>query len=212
MQSFKQFLLKEDNYNKDIRFYLTFPGIDVKLDEAGLSEQIEQKLKEHQSRLNIKQIDLVACWMPEVHISVIISKNEVIDKKHLANEIYTIVREFTPCDRPLSEIVLFEMPEENEVIEWDDIILNLSNYKYKSVSFHNIHKKIKCDTLTINFIGDKVSDSVLGLLMFKHLKFYNNSQSDLWIPIIKKYFNSSKDILDCQEELIENGLKEYAKL
>ena len=43
--------------------------------------------------------------------------------------------------------------------------------------------------------------------------FFNNTpKMKMLAGIITKYLKGSRDLLSCQEELIENGLKEYAKL
>ncbi len=204
MQNFKSFLLKEDVSN-DISFYMTFTGVNLNLDENVIADNVEKILTKHFKRLQIHKLDLIACWYPELHIKVIVPDN--IDFHHLANEVYTIVQEVTVADKPICDIILYDVPEDNKVIEWDNIIINLHNSP--KVSFHNIHKKIKCNNLVINFATNKITDSVLGLLFIKHLEFHNTN--DPWKQIIQKH-RQSRDILECQEELITNGLRQYAKL
>jgi hypothetical protein len=85
-------------------------------------------------------------------------------------------------------------------------------------SLQDIHKHIKecrgileCDT-------ENITGHVLGLLMIKGLKGLRHPKSSKppqWVRIIHKYLvegNQDGAIYDAQEELIEAGLEEYAKL
>lgn len=82
-------------------------------------------------------------------------------------------------------------------------------------SFHNVHKMIECEELT--FTGNllNIKDSALGLLLIKgltHLDFGMRNKSIPWVEIIFRHFKGDRDVLECQEELIEKGFKNYAKL
>jgi hypothetical protein len=61
-----------------------------------------------------------------------------------------------------------------------------------------------------------VKGNVLSLLKLNTSDlslFSDDGSGDLeWITIVEKHFNGDKDVLECQEELIEAGYKEYAKL
>jgi (2Fe-2S) ferredoxin len=55
---------------------------------------------------------------------------------------------------------------------------------------------------------------MLCILLIKDLKiihFKNIDNEDAGV-IIQRHLTGDRDILECQEELITNGLKEYAKL
>jgi hypothetical protein len=76
----------------------------------------------------------------------------------------------------------------------------------------DLHKY--CDVETLAFYGlENVTGNVLSILKMKKLKQIQYSGDDKieWLDIVKKYIDS-KDIIACQEELIEAGLKEFAKL
>lgn len=82
-------------------------------------------------------------------------------------------------------------------------------------SFHNVHKMIECEELTFTGNMLNIKDSVLGLLLIKgltYLDFGIKNKKAPWVQIIFNHFKGDKDVLECQEELIENGFKEYAKL
>jgi hypothetical protein len=85
----------------------------------------------------------------------------------------------------------------------------------KPMSLHNIHKILHCDTLQIDY-DERVTDSALGILLIpdiRVLRFLDLLQDRSWIGIIQKHIhNKNKDILECQEELITNGYRKYAKL
>lgn len=76
-------------------------------------------------------------------------------------------------------------------------------------TLRNVHKIIK-------FIGgdfyppETIQSNVLGLLLINQLKSVKSGQR--WAQIIRQHLRGDRDVLDCQEELIKSGLKEYAKL
>lgn len=98
-------------------------------------------------------------------------------------------------------------------IETKAITLHYSIVPDESISLHDIHKKIDCEHLQINGTS-KIKDSVLGLLKIKKLKTLRviGLNKAEWFDIVLKHFQTDKNILDCQEELMDNGLKRYAKL
>lgn len=86
-------------------------------------------------------------------------------------------------------------------------------------TFHNIHKYI-LEAERLSFNANGVSSSILGLLLISKLNsiFYNNSQNEDMVKamsILRKYLpnnNGRQTVIDCQKELIEAGLQEFAKL
>ena len=62
----------------------------------------------------------------------------------------------------------------------------------------------------IDFSKNKISSHVLGLLKIKGLKHVKLSNKKVE-TIINKYLPEG-DILECQSELMDAGLEEYAKL
>jgi len=99
--------------------------------------------------------------------------------------------------------------------------LNIANNKIKS--FKNIHKIVSC----ANFCGynNPLEDSALGILLIPGLKIVQTYREDEIhkdqkktrgneaIIIIAKYVGKGKaGMIDCQSELIENDLEDFAKL
>ena len=100
-------------------------------------------------------------------------------------------------------------------IDVDDLkfILKFS----QNMTLHDIHKYISCKTLILQNMKH-LTGNVLGLLKIKKLEKLSIDVSGTYdiksvraIEIINNHLKS-RDILSCQEELIENGLEEYAKL
>ncbi|MGI0076581.1 MAG: hypothetical protein ACREAU_04140 [Nitrosopumilaceae archaeon] len=85
----------------------------------------------------------------------------------------------------------------------------------KITSFHNIHKQIK-HIGGILTIDSAVKSHIMGLMLIKNLKIeisgVKNKQLKQAIAIMNKHLAGRRNIHDCQEELIEAGLSEYAKL
>jgi hypothetical protein len=82
----------------------------------------------------------------------------------------------------------------------------------------DIHKIVKsCRTISL---PGKIKSNILGLILIEDLaqirlgskeKIINPGLTQA-IEIMNKHLLGNRDILECQEELIVNGLKEYAKL
>lgn len=74
---------------------------------------------------------------------------------------------------------------------------------------HNIHKEI-LEAEGLYFDENPIEGKVLGLLKIRNLKkaMLDNKHVEL---IISKYLPMG-DVLECQQELIDNGLEEFAKL
>lgn len=84
-------------------------------------------------------------------------------------------------------------------------------------SLTNIHKYIT-KALTIS-IHAEVTSAILGLLKIEKLNnistsFANvrNNELEKAVKIVNSYLKTDRNILKCQKELIQNGLKDYAKL
>lgn len=88
---------------------------------------------------------------------------------------------------------------------------------FPKLSLHNVHKHI--DFFERLSIPSSYKGPLLGILRIKDLRntknqldSHSNTRTKAACEIINKHLNSGKDILDCQEDLIDAGLTEYAKL
>lgn len=81
----------------------------------------------------------------------------------------------------------------------------------KFTSLHNIHKQIKHISTIADFSANPITSHVLGLLLIDGLTkvWLENKQVQ---NIIDKHLKGERDVFACQEELIEAGFEEFAKL
>lgn len=94
--------------------------------------------------------------------------------------------------------------------------VDIANDRYRHISYHNVHKHIKSLQGIIQLHAD-YEGPVLGFLMVEKLKnvlWKTTSHLNNSVPtdILRSYLEGSRDIMDCQEELIQAGYKEFAKL
>jgi hypothetical protein len=78
-------------------------------------------------------------------------------------------------------------------------------------SLQNIHKSIKQINGVIDLTGTPIQSNVLGLLMIKKLPSVKMDNKKV-MEIINKHLAADRDIHQCQEELLEAGLANFARL
>jgi hypothetical protein len=92
------------------------------------------------------------------------------------------------------------------------IMLSLGEIKNKSLQ--NIHKI--CPSLeSLNVNSDTIKSHALCVLKLKDLNEITvswNPSTEKWARIINKHLKNGRNIFDCQSDLIDAGLDEYAKL
>jgi hypothetical protein len=96
------------------------------------------------------------------------------------------------------------------LVEWGQICI----FVRRMNSLAGIHKVLNCEYLTVENMKS-IKSNVLGILQIKNIDsfwVYGTEQKPEWALIIEKHLNIDKDLLDCKEELMSKGLKEYAKL
>jgi hypothetical protein len=78
-------------------------------------------------------------------------------------------------------------------------------------SLEGIHLKISRIDGYANFKKNPIKSHVLGLLLIDglHKVWFDNENLD---EIINKYLKGSRDVFECQNELMDAGLDEYAQL
>lgn len=87
----------------------------------------------------------------------------------------------------------------------------------KITSLHNIHKQIKfigddfylCSTIKSNIIGIML---IKGIKMIEFVNSDDNIEQKMVETIINKHLRGDRNVHDCQEELLEAGLRNYARL
>ncbi len=103
------------------------------------------------------------------------------------------------------------LPEIDEIN--GDFICDINNI----TSLTQIHKKIKSINGYADFCCNNIQFEVLGLIKIKNLKAvfwcipYDKKSNHASI-IINKHLKNGRGVIDCQEELIDAGQKDYAEL
>jgi len=111
------------------------------------------------------------------------------------------------------EIVINTLPV--SPIEWPIIILNNHD---KNVSLSGVGDLIKADKVFRIAYTNQISDSVLGLLKIKgkiefNTKWNNKFKTEEWLSKIIPYIEKgNRDIISCQEDMIDADLKDFAEL
>jgi hypothetical protein len=80
----------------------------------------------------------------------------------------------------------------------------------KVPSLSGSNKIINCEKLKFCF-AHNIKGNILSLMIMSKLKKVEATTTD-WLDIINKHLTGDRDLLDCKEELMNAGLKEYAKL
>lgn len=80
-------------------------------------------------------------------------------------------------------------------------------------SLRNIHKIITRIDGCFDCEGNLISSHVLGLLLITGLTEIRSTENLMWIKILNRYVGRGKaGLIECQNELIEAGLEEFAQL
>lgn len=100
-------------------------------------------------------------------------------------------------------------------VECDRVALNYNSLGDKKNTLEEIHKILSAKEITIYISpSNHITGNVLGLLKIDKLEklTYILEPVPQWFKIVKKHFENGKDIIACQEELIDAGLKDHAEL
>ncbi len=126
---------------------------------------------------------------------------KIIDKY----EVYKNDFEFVAPEMPV--VILEDNFDKTTTVEVNTVIIEES-----VKSLQDIHKVILSAKQISMGDSSYVMQNVLGLLKIKNTAKLLASVKSRWFDIIEKHFRAGKDIIECQRELIENDLDEYAEL
>jgi hypothetical protein len=211
MQNFKQFLSESPETFAYLDFYISYA------DEPDDYDSVQSKIISAIKLLKIPGLEVTGYSSSSLNIEIRFDLNWLkTNQQNLPKYQIQILDTISPLLKPTnldlqftkSDITLRTIPD--FVVEWDNIIINAQ----RNASLKDIHKFIKCDELVIEDAG-YVSSNILGLLLIDKkttIEIMGSPINNKWIPIVKKYIKGTRDILECQEELITNGLRQYAKL
>lgn len=123
---------------------------------------------------------------------------------------------FEGCPQKVEKVFKF-FDKYNEYHSLEGICRSAHTYRLWAdglTSYHNVHKYI--DSFSLFEMTEHVTECLLGFVLVKTpgslIRSYRDDPLDRAIAIVDKYTNEYHEVLECQEELIENGLKQFAKL
>jgi hypothetical protein len=184
--------------NVEFHLDINYKGFaDVKQFKANL----KQFFKKYKIEVNL--------FIKNVHISFK-QLNEQNGNKHALEHIENVI--VSMCDE-LFEVYYFESELQSVgfptyKLEWQNILLSVE----PNQSISGLDKVIgPCQSLVISQCHNVVG-GVLSLLLIDRIPFLTfNTIEPKWLAIIDKHLENERDVLECQEELITNGLRQYAK-
>jgi hypothetical protein len=231
MKTFKKFLIENANARMKTAdlpvFRLTFIADKAmvlnsrehdesdEINEREIEQELEDSLKTFVSGASVSQVEvydggkivdlIFVIWLTNPHDAERISKGEIV------KPIREILTQAFPGAAPARfSIVQSDMSVIYPVpflVNFKEIELVINH----QTGLSNIHEMIDCQTLRMDG-ARKVTRSVLALLRIPSLKSLYADDRSGWVKIVSEHLKGEKDILACQEELINRGLKEYARL
>ena len=203
MQSFKQFL-KEDILLDIFQIQIYFVNLLTGNESKAIADKIKKTYKSMSWNKDLETLS----------ISIPVDRSRY--NEHVLNDIYnTVISDAeqisemlggNQIDGATTKVIISEVG--NKVVDWNEIHFLPEN----QTSLIGIDKIIPsdCEFLCIGNCK-KIIGPVLSLFKIKkHISIELLNPNELWAKIVEKHL-SSRDVLSCQEELIENGLEEYAK-
>lgn len=124
-----------------------------------------------------------------------------------------VIHDITP---KINILISYEIPNDIFIdiepsVDNNFKIITDSDLTRPKFTLKNIHKKIKCSSLSVSN-PTCISGNVLGILNYSKLFIHDSWISKptiTWGTIVFRYRH---DILECQDKLIEYGFEEYARL
>ncbi len=216
MQSFKHFLSEEIEHGRYFNYTL-------KVERLNNSNILQNVPKEKWEDLAESISPLLKCqWFLDFTVNLVIAnptQQQMADYTWFEN-IETKLEE--GADELLKPTILtFDKQKSYGKLEYYGVPMSLIDYKViklffntRSLALSGFNKMIgkNCVQLDISNM-DFVQSNVLSLLLLpKTCKIKCNTIKEPWVKIVDKHLQCDRDILECQEELITNGLRQYAKL
>jgi hypothetical protein len=226
MQNFKSFLLKEEeNHNPknhdlslaincDSKIYT--PEIvedyentyDIELTEKEMCNELSELMPNKKIDCYFANTLIVSVDIDKSEKNITLEYQNKITKE-VEDNLNKMLHSIMQTKVVTSSLLIREQLPEDIKIQANIADLYLPWAKPFSLSGFD-KQLLSCRILNIKF-PEKIIGGTLSLLKIKDLHTINCDISPEWLNIIKKHL-TSKDILECQEELITNGFREYAKL
>jgi hypothetical protein len=207
MQNFKQFLLKEEqtsSYTFEVVFHAT--NSLNRREVQFLQDKVESLNEDYQFDISIDR-EQITCKVLKL---TNISNHELTNiYDMLLEEVNAIVLQFdNDIEGGNTNLISHGLP--NQKLQWETIeIICPSNFSLTGIS-----KVIDKECIELFFSNvDNITGGILDIFKIDksvNIYFHVNTITPKWANIAYKHLED-RDILECQEELITNGLKQYAK-
>jgi hypothetical protein len=215
MQNFKQFLKEDNNAEYEIKLYLEYM---IRYEDIVdyLNEQKENIIDTIKQKTNVNTID-INIRQHSFSIILTIEDTQLNNLKSIENTIIDILEQhnndsfqYFNQDTNIELILLNNQLPKNIKINFPQIYIS----PMRPISFKGINKIIGDFKILDIRNAKNITDSILGLLLLnksdrKISVIFSTLQ---WTKIVNNCLMADTDILECQEELITNGLRQYAKL
>ncbi len=223
MQSFKQYLLKEDSPFEFPWLVLELENKETFGEAMGVSSnsryynsfdnEVDKFVNGLKSHLGMKEIDWSFNRDDNLQVEIKLNNRHYVqdELEEIATEAMRYSNDELSGALTLDEVnpsVWFFGPvNPNVIIHYPVIVFELK--RNKSISLSNFNKYFPdTQVFRIEHITGEVTN-VLSLLKIKSLHSVLGKGRQ-WIQILNKYAKSH-DVIGCQRELIENDLDEYAE-
>lgn len=227
MQNFKQFLLKEENHNPqgyDLSLCLNFetgihiPEIVEDYTNPDDVDITEQSIQGEMRQLLHYQFEAYFDSSAEFIISIDIpSSDKNINHSYISgkqSEIWNAMTEIFNGEVVNNHSIPIPIVNVRQQLSPDIKIENAGVQFYlpwaKPFTLSGIDKQLDCEYIRLSH-PEKIVGNVLSLLKIKKFRMIYCQDAPKWVKIVNSHL-LQKDILECQEELITTGLKQYAKL
>ena len=216
MRSFKQFLKEDNTVYEAVLLISKTINTQHQIKDDKLQQLIIDKINE-----KLKCDSSIAVNFGAFDINIILNDELISKANYVSDVIIEILSSLNVKYEPFANKEVLNitikngksLPKLHSPIEFSNVSLTFDS----KISLSGIHKFISssCDHIYLKNLSN-VTDSVLGLIKIgkkpRQILLNDFGQLPKWFDIIANYINKSSDILACQEELIENGLEQYAQL
>lgn len=219
MQSFKEFLKEDQEYNYPIVSisvnFNSYKGIDL---SKSIGQEITERAFPYYEDLIEKGSEITCTSVGRVSIKTYIKQPGIVDTQdnflRYIEKINLATKKFVDTEE--TKIPFPETLPVN-VVGIPKIMVGTEFLKItcpKNFKLTDSEKTINCKTLRL-IDPDNIVGNVLSLLKIPNLNrittAMNINMNIHWLSYVNNQLQGDRDILECREELIEAGLKDFAR-
>jgi hypothetical protein len=219
MQNFKEYLRENEEHSLVFEVELNYSTSDMKFNLGSIhrSSEIRMFLDDFGALIKEDYPQSKTNFFPSegnLYSTIPITKNETLQffedfKFTVLSKAHSFIDEKTIFLTDHTILVEREIPEWCK-LTYPSFVFTAENSPI--TDFHNVHKHIQATSSITIVKAERIKSSVLGFMLMPELETIYRSNICEWVKIINRHLKGERDILDCQEEFITKGLKEYAKL